>query len=266
MTAPLETHVVVDGRSVRLLRCGAGPAVVLVHGLGLGAGFWRYHLERLAAHGYTAIAVDMPGFGHTSGPAFAFTVEHAADWLMRLAHALDLRDGVWVGHSVSAQYVLRLAAARPDLVRGLVLAAPTGEPGAFRWLGQLVGLARTAFREPPRLIGHVLRHYVTTPPTRVLGAWLGARRHSALDDAARVDCPVCVVLGGRDPVVPREFAERLVALAPAARLVVIPDSAHGVALAPAEPFCDVLLAFLSTFPRGSVDDSGKVVEKAVERS
>ena len=259
-----ENDVVVDGQRIRVLSAGAGPTVVLVHGLGLGAGFWRFHLESLAASGYRAVAPDMPGFGRTGGPAFAFTVEHAAGWLAEFADRLDMRHAVWVGHSVSAQYVLRLAVVRPDLVRGLVLAAPTGEPGAFRWLGQLIGLARTAPRERPRFVAHVLRHYLTTPPTRVFGAWLGARRHMALDDAPLVRCPVRVVLGGRDPVVPRAFADRLVAAAPMADLVVVPESAHGVALAPAAPFCRVLLDFLARFPHPAVDRSTEPVDNPVE--
>ena len=251
----LVSRVDVAGRPVRVLSAGRGPAVMLVHGLGLGAGFWRYHLEQLADAGYHAIAPDMPGYGESRGPAFGFTVEHAADWLVQLADALHVRSAVWVGHSISSQYVLRLAATNPERAAGLILAAPTGEPGALRWVGQLVGLARTAHRERPLLIRHVLAHYFTTPPTRVIGSWLGARRHLALEDAPLVQCPVRVVLGERDPVVPRPFAEQLAAVAPAGELVVIPDSAHGVALAPAEPFCRVLLDFLAaTFPRSAVDN------------
>lgn len=232
----------VAGRDVRVLTAGDGPAIVLVHGLGLGADVWRYHLTRLGVR-YRVLAPDMPGFGRSSGPAFGYTVEHAAAWLAEFARVYDVHHALWVGHSVSAQHVLRLAVARSEDVAGLVLAAPTGEPGAFRWLGQLAGLTVTAFRERLPLIRDVVGHYLTTPPTRTVGTWLGARRHHALEDIGRVRVPVRVVIGGRDPVVPWSFADRLVEGAPVAELVVLPDSAHGVALSPAEPFCDVLLEF-----------------------
>ena len=258
-------EVMVDGRAVRVMRAGEGPTVVLVHGLGLAADFWTYHLQRLADAGYHAIAPDLPGFGRSSGPAFAFTVHHAAAWLESFARAHGIERAVWVGHSVSTQYVLRLAVTQPPLVAALLLAAPTGEPGPMRWLAQMVGLARTAPRESPRLVARILASYFSTPPTRVIGMWLGARRHPALPDAALVRCPVRVVLGGRDPVVPASFARRLVAAAPQADGVVIEDSAHGVALSPAEPFCDVLLDFLSTtFAQSAVDNGGEARGKRVE--
>lgn len=230
----------VAGRRVRVLVAGSGPTIVLVHGLGLGADLWRYHLQRLSRH-YRVIAPDMPGFGRSPGPAFGHTVASAARWLADFAAVHDVHDALWVGHSVSAQHVLRLAILRPDAVAALVLAAPTGEPGAFRWLAQLGGLAVTAFRERLPLIRDVVAHYVTTPPARTIGTWLGARRDRALDDVPLVGCPIRVVIGGRDPVVPWSFADRLVETARHGELVVLPESAHGVALSPAEPFCRAIL-------------------------
>lgn len=227
-----------------MTRRSSGPAVVLVHGLGLSADVWDYHVERIGRAGHRVLAPDLPGFGGSPGPRSGLDVEAAAHWLARFAHDHAVRRAAWIGHSVSAQYVLRLAAIRPDLTAGLVLAAPTGQRGSLRWLTQLLGLARTASREPPRLVARVLRHYATTPPRRTIGSWLGARRHDVLADAGRVRCPVSVVAGGRDPVVPIAFAARLSAAAAKGELIVIPESAHGVALDPPEPFCAVLLSFL----------------------
>ena len=265
MTEIASDRVRIAGRKVRVLSAGSGPTIVLVHGLGLGAGLWRYHLPRLGAR-YRVIAPDMPGFGRTSGPMFGFTVQSAADWLLEFAAAYDVRDALWVGHSVSAQYVLRVAAIRPELVTGLVLAAPTGEPGRLRWAAQLGGLAVTAFRERLPLVRDVAAHYLTTPPWRTVGTWIGARRHHSLDDIGRVKCPVLVVIGGRDPVVPWSFADRLVEEAAQGELAVLPDSAHGVALSPAEPFCRALLEFAGrTFPPDSVDKRAQGGGNAVGR-
>lgn len=46
----------VDGRPARLLERGAGPPVVLVHGLGLSARVWAPHLARLSEAGFHALA------------------------------------------------------------------------------------------------------------------------------------------------------------------------------------------------------------------
>ena len=74
-------EVVVARRAVRVLREGHGRPIVLVHGLGLGAGFWRYHLARLPGAGYEAIAPDLPGFGRSERPRGVPGVRGLAGWL-----------------------------------------------------------------------------------------------------------------------------------------------------------------------------------------
>jgi len=44
----------------------SGPIVLLVHGTSAWSEIWRSTLERLAAAGYRAVAVDMPPFGYPS--------------------------------------------------------------------------------------------------------------------------------------------------------------------------------------------------------
>ncbi|MET8067394.1 alpha/beta fold hydrolase, partial [Micromonospora sp. NPDC005313] len=49
-------------------RRGAGPALVLLHGIGHHCGAWRPVLDRLA-EAHDVIAVDLPGFGRSPVPA-----------------------------------------------------------------------------------------------------------------------------------------------------------------------------------------------------
>ncbi len=42
---------------------GSGPVVVLIHAGIADRTMWSDHLEPLAAAGYRAVAVDLPGFG-----------------------------------------------------------------------------------------------------------------------------------------------------------------------------------------------------------
>src|SRR5262249_20596580 len=47
------------------------------------------------------------------------------------------------------------------------------------------------------------------------------------DAAARITCPLLVVHGGRDRLIPAYHAERLAREAPGAGLMLYPDSSHG---------------------------------------
>lgn len=240
----------IQGRKVRVLERGAGPPVVLVHGLGLTAGVWRPHFHRLVAAGYRVLAPDLPGFGHSEGPLSGLSMDGAADWLAELAHGLDVRQAAWVGHSVGAQQIVRLAVRSPDRVDALVLAAPTGRAGRHM-VRQPLGLFATAFQEEPRLVGDVIRRYMQSPISTV-ATWVRAQRHDLALDAARARCPTLLVAGERDAVVPTPFLELLLQLFADATLHRIDGATHAVAIDQVESFTDVLLAFLARRYRSGV--------------
>src|SRR5207249_237450 len=105
-----------------------GPAVVLLHAGVADRSEWAAHLEPLAAAGFRAVAVDLPGFGDAPeepGPQ--------APWRDVLAtmDALGIERAAVVGNSFGAAVALRVAVAAPARVSALVLLsgrAPGAEP------------------------------------------------------------------------------------------------------------------------------------------
>jgi pimeloyl-ACP methyl ester carboxylesterase len=109
---------------------GAEPAAVYLHGLGSAssADFPRLARDpRLASS--RAVLIDLLGFGFSGQPtAFPHTLEaHAATVACVLDH-LGLRQCQVVGHSMGGSVAIALAAARPDLVAGLVVAECNFDP------------------------------------------------------------------------------------------------------------------------------------------
>ncbi|SHN46993.1 alpha/beta fold hydrolase [Cryptosporangium aurantiacum] len=131
---PRVTRTAVEvspGREVSVLRWGTGPPeLIFLHGGGQNAHTW----DLVALHlGRPAIAIDLPGHGHSSwrddrdyGPARnAVAVAVVAERLAPDARAV-------VGMSLGGLTTVRLAAARPDLVRRAVIVDATpGSPEAF---------------------------------------------------------------------------------------------------------------------------------------
>lgn len=241
--AARERRIQVAGRDVRFLEQGAGPPIVLVHGLGLTATVWTPHLARLADAGYRALAPDLPGFGNSDGSMRGMSVRESADWLLALADVLELDRAAWLGHSVGAQQVVRLAAESPERAAALILAAPTGRRGRYP-LRSPLGLLATAFQEQPRLVAGVLRRYLRSPVTSV-STWHHSIRHQTALDAPLVKCPTLLVIGERDTVVPHHFVEHLQRLIRDSTLVRIEGASHAVALDPVQPFMDAVLRFLT---------------------
>ena len=125
---------------------GQGPPLVLLHGVGASRAVWRLVTPALAEDRHV-IAPDLPGFGESAPAANGFDLDTAA---AALADPLAERAGGpfdLLGNSLGGAVAFRLAIARPDLVRRLVLSAPAGfAPGRGRcgpWR------ARSAIRRSP---------------------------------------------------------------------------------------------------------------------
>ncbi|MFP3945205.1 MAG: alpha/beta fold hydrolase [Alphaproteobacteria bacterium] len=115
----------------------ARPRLVFVHANGLNARTYRQLLSPLAAH-FRVLAPDLRGHGLSELPAKPGP-NHSWDIHVRdLIAFLEPHGPVLLGgHSMGGVVSLLTAAARPDLVRGLVLADPVILPPAFYWLMRL---------------------------------------------------------------------------------------------------------------------------------
>jgi pimeloyl-ACP methyl ester carboxylesterase len=78
---------------------------------------------------YRTLLVDLLGSGFSDRPdAFSFTLHAHAATIARLLDHLTLHSCRLVGHSFGGSVAITLAATRPDLVAGLVVAEPNLEP------------------------------------------------------------------------------------------------------------------------------------------
>ena len=61
-------YVNLDGVNVHYVEAGAGPTVLLLHGLGTSLITWRQNVGPLAAAGFHVLAPDLPGHGDSDKP------------------------------------------------------------------------------------------------------------------------------------------------------------------------------------------------------
>jgi len=235
----------VQERRVRYREAGEGPAVVLVHGLGVSADYWVRVAPRLAAAGFRVLAPDLPGFGRTPGSPDGLGVSGQVNAVRRWADAMSIDSAVYVGHSLSCQSALEFAAHYPERVRGLVLAAPTGYgPKWRRLVRQLTGLLVDIPRESAKFAIIVAGAYLRAGPRRVFRTWARGAEHDPLLVLDRIRVPVLIVTGGADPVVPAAFVAQLVAGLRDTRTVDLPDAPHGLVFEPTSALNDALTRFL----------------------
>jgi len=122
-----ECWMDLDGARLRYLRAGAGPAVVLLHGL-LGYSFsWRYVMPALAPH-FTVYAPDLLGAGFSDRPKIDHSMRATARRVLQFADNLGLSSFDLLGTSRGGAVAMCAAAecisAQPGRLRHLVLVCP----------------------------------------------------------------------------------------------------------------------------------------------
>ena len=245
---PLIEHGMhVAGHRTRVLELeGSGPGLVLLHGWGDSADTWRPLLAEIAATGRRAIAVDLPGFGHASRLAPGAILPQLDDF----AAALVLEWGggepvVVAGNSLGGAVALRLA-EQPDLpLAGVVPVAPAGL--------EMPGWFDVVERDP------IIRRLLDMPipvPVALVRSFAGAGfreptlSHPQLPelatapfDFAAVACPVLLVWGARDRMLPHTGARVVLDALPETRVELIQGCGHCPQLEATEELLELLLAF-----------------------
>lgn len=119
-----QTVMLRDGSTIRTVRCGAGPAVLLLHGYPQTLAAWHRVAPALVQGGFQVIAADLPGYGagclsaHSS--SFRLPSRRAfAATLCELMEALGHVRFAVVGHDRGARAGYRMALDFPDRVAAL---------------------------------------------------------------------------------------------------------------------------------------------------
>lgn len=182
------------------------PAVVVMHGWGANASLMLPALAPLHAAGFAVLLLDARCHGQSDGapftslPRFAEDIEAGLDWLRQQA-AIDADRLAVMGHSVGAGAALLCATRRPD-VRAVVSLSAFAHPREI--MRSFLAEAHIPY---PVLGWYVMRH---------VQAVIGARFDdiAPLRSMAKLRCPVLLVHGIDDAVVPFADAQRLLAAGP----------------------------------------------------
>jgi len=226
---------------------GELPTIVLVHGIGVSHRYLaRLHeeLRRRASGRFAVVSVELPGHAGLPKPRADADVSRIATGLDAALAACGAGPLVLVGHSMGAQWVTELAVRRGGRdVTAVVLMGPVSDEAHRSHGAQAVALAVDTLRERLRTNAIVFADYV-----RCGVRWyLTQSRHMVAypieERVARLELPVLVMRGERDPIAGESWCRRLAAATRRARLAVVPGGAHVVQDAAPEAVADRLLDF-----------------------
>jgi pimeloyl-ACP methyl ester carboxylesterase len=121
----VENRFLVDHGSARIevISQGSGPVIVILPSLGRGAEDYNVVAALLAGDGFRVLRPQPRGVGRSTGPMAGLTLhDFAADIAAVIEHE-GTGPAVVVGHAYGHFVARTLATDRPELVRGVVLAA-----------------------------------------------------------------------------------------------------------------------------------------------
>jgi sigma-B regulation protein RsbQ len=119
---------VADKHNVRVSGAADGQPMVFAHGFGCDQNMWRYVAPRFEDD-FRVVLFDHAGAGNADpssyDPERHSTLAGYAQDVLAICRELDLRDVVFVGHSVSAMIGVLAALEEPDRFAKLVLVGPS---------------------------------------------------------------------------------------------------------------------------------------------
>ena len=229
-----------------------GQPLIFAHGFGCGQGAWRYVIPQFEEH-YKVIAFDHVGSGGSDITAYDRgkydSLNGYADDILEIIAELELKDVIYVGHSVSSMMGVLAANRAPELFAKLVLVGPSPryvDDGSYKggftqdaidglidsldsnYLGWSSLMAPVIMGNPerPELGAELTASFCAVNPT-IAGqfaraTFLGDNRR----DLAEVTVPTLILQSSDDVIAPVEVGEFVRDSIPGSTYVVMTSRGH----------------------------------------
>jgi 3-oxoadipate enol-lactonase len=263
-------------------RWDGGPQlVVLLHGIGGGRDAWSDELSgtgrALADAGFTAIAVDLPGYGESANLE-PYTLAGVAQRVDALVASLGAERAIIVGHSLGGMVAQELYALAPRRVQALVLVGTSsafGRPGGA-WQQQFLaerfapldagrGMAALAQSLVAGMVGpHASASAVAAatalmarvPVAAYRAALTALTRFDRREQLARIAVPTLCLTGEHDRNAAPSLVQQMALRIPGAEYLCLPGVGHLAPMEAPQAFNRALIAFLQRRVGAAIDQEG----------
>jgi pimeloyl-ACP methyl ester carboxylesterase len=285
----LQIHDIPVGRQrISTLTMGAGPDVLLIHGLG-GTRASFFETAATLSRRYRVHAPDLPGFGSSSKPSLgAYNARWFAEIMLSLMDELRIDRAHIVGNSMGGRAAIEIGLIAPDRVRALGLLCP-----AVAWIRRGLHPIVRLLRPELGLLPHGFRRSIVASQFRSIFydrdvldpavgdlmvdefrriyhsagaryAFLASARNIYLEAPfgargfyprlAGLTPPALFVWGGHDTLVPASFSRHVAKWLPQAEQVTIERCGHVPQVERPEETNALLMDFFARIERSGAAD------------
>ncbi len=229
---------------------GAGPVVLLAHGMWCDAGMFKALATELARD-HRVLVPDLRGHGRSDAPAAPWAIADLAEDLQSIVEQLGVDRLTLAGFSMGGMAAADFALRHADRLNGLALIGTSAAAEELFRGVEIRTLARIIeLTGPPRFLAHEASRSAFSPGFRkanpgevkrwesVVQAMSGpaliqalravAGRPSLLDRLGEVPTPTLIITGAADKVLRPRWSEAMHRRLPRSRLVTYPGVGHAV--------------------------------------
>jgi pimeloyl-ACP methyl ester carboxylesterase len=237
---------------------GSGQPIVLLHAITGTSESWEPQAAAFSRAGYRVIAFDRRGWGRSQAdPATGPQPGHAADDLQALAKFLSLGRFHLVGVAGGGFVALDYAAAHPESLSSLVIAASTGSVSDKEIQDVITRIEIPGIRTLPAHFREVGASYRGVNPEGTK-RWLEIEEHARQGDApaqplqspntfaklATITTRTLVVAADADLIAPPGLMKIWARHVKGAQWTTVPDAGHSIAWEQPALFNEIVLRFL----------------------
>jgi 2-hydroxy-6-oxonona-2,4-dienedioate hydrolase len=217
--------------------------IILIHGA-IVSHRYLMPVAEVLARDFAVYIPDLVGHGRSSKTVDAVPVKIQAEILHKWIETLGFKKVVLLANSYGCEVILEMAIQKPDVVESMIMTAPTADPAAPTVFKQAMLLLRDSFRENPKM-GIVLLMDLCQ-----LGFRRGFQTCQLMVDYDYIPrlplatMPTLVVGGGKDPLAPRRWIDRVVGLLPKGKGYIIENGPHNVNFTTPDELAKVVTIYL----------------------
>ena len=229
-------------------RNGMGIPLLFIHGYPLSRRIWKPQLEGLSDIA-SLISVDLRGHGASYPFEAPYTMDLLADDCKRLIDDLPIKTPILVcGLSMGGYVTMALFRRYPHIFRGMILTSTRSgsdspearlnrdaainnvrEHGVSFIVDNILPkmVSPVTLSSKPNLVDTIHDIMMETSVQGVVGALQGMRdRPDSTPLLPQINCPVIIIHGADDQLIPIHEAESMTLQIPDSRLIAIPEAGH----------------------------------------
>ena len=233
------------------------PLIIFVHGSGLTHMCWVLQTRSFAFHGYSVLALDLPGHGLSSGKSLQ-SIEEMADWISDVIDAVGFKEASLVGHSQGCLVGLEFAYRFPKLIKSLTL---VGGSYSLPVNQDLIDYADGGDMKSVELMmkwgyegvkkfigGNPVQKIINSPRQVQEGLAVDLRACNNYKNGSKaaetISCPTLCILGDKDKMVPIEKGKKMVTKIKNSELNIIKECGHMILFEKAFEMREIVKKFI----------------------